>query len=200
MSIAYTVPTLADLKQSLADRKTGGTLPTDSSTLSLWIRTFNRGVRYCIEKLRIQKSTTLTVSSGVATLPDDFVIANQVVNSNDEPLDLLSAQDSDGVVGNYYWITGNMSDGFTFNTPTDGNYTLYYSYRPYKMAVDADVCPFPDEEAVISYAYAMLRRSESDPFEDFSISLAECDNRLREIESQFLMNDGGNQFSLQQNA
>jgi hypothetical protein len=200
MSTVYSAPTLAELKQSLADRKTGGILPNDAATLSLWIRFFNRGSKYCIERLGIQKSVSLVVSSGVASLPADFVVAEQAVGSNNIPLGLISAQDSDGVAGSYFWITGNMTDGFVFNTPTDGTYTLYYTYRPYKMADDADVCPFPDEEAVVAYAYSMLRRSESDPFEDASLTLAEVDNRLNEIQGQFNLNDGGNQFKLAINA
>jgi hypothetical protein len=197
---AFSTPTLADLKASLADRKTNGTVPTDSNTLSLWIRTFNRAVRYCFEKLRVQKTTTSTVASGTAVLPADFAIALDVVDSSGNKLIQISPQDSAGVGGLFYWITYNTDGTATLNSPTDGDYTVHYTYKPAKMASDSDVCPFPDEEAIVAYAYAILRKAESDPFEDADRALAECENRLREIESQYALNDQGNNFKMQYNA
>jgi len=198
--INYTAPLLSDLKQSLADRKTNGVLPTDSATLSLWIRTFNRAVKYCIEKLRMQKESAVATTSGVGALPVDFAIALKVVNSAGSELSQISPQDSDLAEGLYYWITGDMINGFSLNVPSDDTFTVHHTYRPSKMAVDADVCPFPDEEAIVAYAYGMLRKAESDPFEDADRALAECDNRHRETESQFALNDQGNQFKLMQNS
>jgi hypothetical protein len=197
---AFTKPTLADLKQSLADRKTSGKLPADSATLSLWIRTFNRAVRYCIEKLRISKSTSLTTTSGTVALPDDFMFIDRIYNSGETEFSQITKEKSVGASGCYYWVTGDSVNGYYLNVPDDDTFTVYYTYKPVKMSADADVCPFPDEEAIVAYAYGMIRKSESDPFEDSGSALAECDNRLKEIGSQELLNNGGNQFSLMHNA
>ncbi|HHE45924.1 MAG TPA: hypothetical protein ENL05_01055 [Candidatus Moranbacteria bacterium] len=200
--MAYTKPTLADLKQSLADRHDGGDIPTDSSTLSLWIRLFNRGVEYCIRKLGIVKSTSLTTSGGTVALPDDFVKINRVYDANDNLISLITKEISvkAGTSEDVYWITGDFVNGFYFNTPDDETYTIYYTYRPSPMSADTDVCQFQDEEAITAYAYGMLRKSESDPFEDANQALGEVDARLSEIASQYNTNDKPLGFTLDANA
>ena len=197
---AYTKPTLSTLKLSLADRHDGGDIPTDSSTLALWVRLFNRGVEYCIGKLGITKSTSLTTSSGSIALPDDFISIQRVVDSNDSQLTLIAKENSANASGNVYWITGNFVDGFKLNTTDDATYTVYYNYRPAPMSSDSDVCPFPDEEAIVSYAYGMLRKSESDPFEDAGQALGEVEARLREIASDYNTNEKPLGFTLNNNA
>jgi len=195
----YTKPTLADLKVSLADRHDSGTLPTDSATLSKWTRLFNRGVNYCINKLKITKSTSLTTSSGTIALPDDFISIVDVVNASNQYLIQLAPQDSEGATSGdlVFWITGDFASGFYLNTTNDETYTVYYSYRAVPMSSDSDTCPFPDEEAVVAYAYGQLRKSESDPFEDSTNALAECDARLKEIEGDFSNNEKPLRFSVQ---
>lgn len=188
--MAFTKPTLATLKQSLADRHDSGTLPSDSATLSLWIRLFNRGVEYCINRLRLVKSTSLTTSSGTIALPDDFKIISSVVDANDIELTQIAQEHSSAAIAGskVFWITGSFSGGYYLNTPEDATYTVYYTFAPSPMSSDSDVCPFPDEEAIVAYAYGMLRNSESNPFEDASSALAECDSRLREIKDQYQLN------------
>lgn len=198
--MAYAKPTLADLKQSLADRKEGGELPTDSATLSLWTRTLNRGINYCIERLRITTSTDLTTSSGTIALPDDFVLVEKVVDSGGNALAQISFTDAVGQAGAVYWITGDFDSGFYLNTPSDATYTVFYVQRPAPLVNNTDTSTFPDEEAIVAYAYGMLRKAESDPFEDAGYALAECDNRLREIQSQYGLNEQQFQVRLQPNA
>lgn len=198
--MAYAKPTLAELKQSLADRKEGGELPTDSSTLSLWTRALNNGINYCIERLRITTSTALTTSSGTIALPDDFVMIGDVVDSGGKKQGQISFLDSTGTTGDVYWISGDFDTGFYLNTPADETFTVFYVKRPSPLVNDTDTSTFPDQEAIVAYAYGMLRKAESDPFEDANSSLAECDNRLREIKSQYGLNDEPLVFKLQENA
>lgn len=198
--MAYARPTLATLKQSLADRKEGGELPTDADTLSLWVRTLNRGINYCIERLRISTSTTLTTASGTIALPDDFVLIEAVLDDGGSRLQQISFKDSVEAGGNVYWITGDFDSGFYLNTPEDAAYTVFYVQRPSPLVNDTDTSTFPDTEAIVAYAYGMLRKAESDPFEDSGYALAEADNRLREIQSQYGLNDEEFQVKLQANA
>ena len=198
--MAYTKPTLATLKQSLADRHDGGDLPTDSTTIALWVRIFNRGVQYCINKLKITKSAILTTVGKTVALPDDFIRFERVLDSDGNSLSLITAEESGKATGLVYWITGNFADGFYLNTLEDKTYTVYYAYRPSPMSDDADICPFPDEEAIVSYAYGMIRNSESNPFDDSGQALAEVDARLREIASDYNINEQPLGFKLAKNA
>lgn len=197
---AYSKPLLSTLKQSLADRHENGDLPTDSATLTLWTRLFNRGVEYCINKLGITKSTTLTTSSGTIALPTDFITIERVLDSSGNEQLQIPEDKSSGASGAIFWISGDFASGFYLNSPNDKAYTVYYQYHPVPMSSDVDVCPFPDEEAIVAYAYAALRQSESDPFEDSGRSFAECDARLREISSQYNINETPIKFTLQTNA
>lgn len=199
--MTYAKKTLSDLKQSLADRHDSGTLPTDTPTLTFWTRLLNRGVAYCVDRLRLVKSTSLTTSSGTIALPDDFIIIDQVLNDEDAPLSQIDQTDSkllDG--GLYFWITGNHDTGFYLNTYDDDTYTVYYSYRPADMSNDSDECVIPDPEAVVAYAYAYLRKSETDPIGDADSALQECDNRLAELQSANTINNNFTGFTLQDNA
>ena len=198
----FTPKTLADLKQSLADRHEAGDLPTDSTTLSYWTRLLNRAKDYCADRLKLTTSTTLTTVSGVIALPDDFMQDVLVVDSNDLTWSLIPKEDSDSAGPLQYWITGSQNGGFTLNTITgyDQTFTVYYAYRPVDMSADADECPIPDPEAVVARAYGMLRMAEFDPAEDADKSLGECDRRLDEIMAQRNVNDGGQNFKLYPNA
>ena len=200
--MAYSKPTLATLKQSLADRKESGDLPTDSATLALWIRTFNRAVEYCLTRVGITQSTSLTTASGTIALPDDFVTVVKVLDASDNEYAQIGLEDSDSAStgDQVYWISGDFASGFYLNSPDDEALTVYYTYRPSPMTTDTDECPFPDEEAVVSYAYGMLRKAESDPFEDANASLAETESRLQEIKAQFNVNEGLPELKLPNNA
>ena len=96
------------------------------------------------------------------------------------------------------WISaGNRStDGFYLNTPTNTTYTIKYSFKPVELSSDSDKCIIPDPEAPVAYAYAMIRKAESDPFEDADTALQECDSRLAEIQSAYSINSNFNGFEI----
>lgn len=187
--MAYAKKTLLDLKQSLADRHDSGTVPTSSATLSFWVRLLNKGVNYCADRLRLVKSTILTTSSGTIALPDDFIAINKVFNSSNTEYYQVDGDGKGQQTGSVFWVTGNHADGYYLNTPTDEAYTVYYSFRPSEMSSDTDECIIPDPEAVVAYAYSMLRRSETDPIGDAEQSLQECDSRLAELQDAKSIND-----------
>lgn len=181
--------TLADLKVSLSDRHDNGVVPTSSVVLAKYVRLLNRGVNYCADKLKLTAKTTLTVASGVADLPDDFSLVRSVFVDTLEYLK-VDPEDEAKHIGAVYWITGNQVAGFVFNTPEDGDYVVNYAFKPSPMAVDADICIISDIEAPVAYAYAMLRKGESDPFEDADASLEEVDARIVEMSSTLDNNEG----------
>lgn len=191
----YTKLTLLDCKQSLADRHDGGTLPVSSTTLAFWTRLINRGVAYCADKLRLTKQASLILSAGTADLPDDFILINNVFDSSSNELVKIDQADKAGQTGNVYWISGDQNNGFQLNAPSDGTYTIQYAYRPAPMSSDSDICVIPDIEAVVAFAYARLRKGESDPFGDAGEALAECDARLREMQSAYAVNSDAIGFS-----
>lgn len=190
----YTKLTLADCKQSLADRLTNGIVPTLASTTNLWVRLLNRGLWYVSDKIRISKSVTLTPVSGTVALPDDFILVNKVFYDTTEQT-LVDQDDLDKHTGNVYWISGDQFNGFYFNAPEDKAYTVSYVYRPDKMVSDSDVCVVPDIEAIVAYAYSKKRKSESDPFGDAAEAMAECDARIKEMTSQNAINSDGINFT-----
>jgi hypothetical protein len=194
--MTYARKTLADLKQSLADRHDSGTMPTAAATLTLWTRLLNRGQAYCADRLRLLKSTTLTTSSGTIALPIDFILISRVFNSSGTEQkqiapDDVASQDNAG----FFWIEGNQTDGFTLNAPTNEAWTVEYAFRPTDMSSDSDVCVIPDPEAVVAFAYAMLRKSETDPINDADSSLQECDERLKELNDANTINANFNGFT-----
>ena len=197
--MAYIKKTLADLKQSLADRHDSGVLPTSSSILSFWTRLLNRGLAYCSDRLRLIKSASLTISGGTVAFPDDFITIERVVDSDDNILFQIpqeqsnSANNSDKV----FWIKGDFSSGFTLNIPVDATYIVYYSFRPAELINDSDICIIPDPEAVVSFAYALLRQSETDPLGDVSSSYSESETRLNKLKDDARENEQQLGFSLQ---
>jgi hypothetical protein len=194
--MAYAVKTLADLKQSLSDRHDNGTVPTNTTILAKYVRLLNRGVEYCTDRMRIRDTQSVVVTSGVGTLPTGFILANSVFNSSNVALVMVDPEDATMHTGLVYWITGNQTSGFTLNVPTDGTYTVNYAFRPTWMSSNSDVCIVPDIEAPVAYAYAMLRKSESDPFEDSEASLQECDARIAEMNSAMSINDDAIGFTM----
>ena len=191
----FTLKTLADLKQSLADRhESNGTLPTSSAVLSYWIRLLNKGIAYCADRLKLTKSTSLITASGTIALPDDFLIIDSVF-VDDQEYTKVSPFDKLAQVGTSYWITGNQTDGFSLNSPDDTTFTVSYVFKPEELSSDSDVCIIPDPEAPVAYAYAMIRKAESDPFEDADTALQECDSRLTEIKSADKINNNSTNFT-----
>lgn len=185
--MAFTKKTLSDCLQSLADRLTNGKVPSDTNTLSFWKRTLNRGVQYCADRIKISKSTSLTTVNGTIAFPDDFIVVNNVFDSGNTEYVLTDPEDSNHE-GTVYWVTGNQTDGFSLNTPTDEAFTVKYSFRPDDMVNNSDVCVIPDIEAVVAYAYSKIRKSQSDPFEDAAETMQECDARLAEATSAYSIN------------
>lgn len=184
----FTLKTLADCQQSLADRHDNGTVPANTTILARYTRLINRGIDYCADRMRLEKETTVTVTSGVGDLPDDFILVNAVFDSSDNEYFKIGADDVISRVGRVYWVTGNQVDGFVLNTPTDDTFTVQYAFRPAPLVNTTDVCVIPDIEAPVAYAYAMLRKGESDPFEDAETTLQECDARIKEMNSAYAIN------------
>ena len=192
--MTYAKATLATLKQSLADRHDGGVLPTSSAILTFWTRLINRGVEYCADRLRLEKSKDYTTSGGTVALDSDFLIVNNVYKGDVLMYQVDKDRKEDQISGTY-WITGNQTDGFYLNTPADADYTVYYSFKPSPLVNDSDVCIIPDPEAVVAYAYGMLRKSETDPIEDADSALQECDSRLLELQSANTINNNFTGFT-----
>jgi len=191
--MAYVKSTLADLKQSLADRHDSGSKPTKGATLSLWTRLFNRGQDYCARKTNLQKTVSLTTASGTIALPEDFKSISRVFLDGTELIQ-VGQDDLDNQAGLVFWISGNHFSGFALNTDSDHEYEVIYNFFPEPMALDTDECLITDPEAVVAYAYAMLRRSESDPFEDAGEALREVDARIVEMNSDKMANDDNLNF------
>ena len=191
----YIKKTLTGCLQALADRhESSGVIPASSAVTSLWTRLLNRGVNYCADKLRLTKSTTLTTTSGSVAFPVDFLVRDSVFVDSQEYLQ-VDPSDETQHVGLTYWITGNQTDGFTLNVPTDNTFTVSYSFKPTEMVSGTDVCVIPDIEAPVSFAYSLLRKKESDPFEDADKALQECDSRLKELQSQVAINSNSIGFT-----
>lgn len=198
--MSYTTKTLADLKQDLADRHDNGVLPTSTTVINYWIRLLNKSKDYCVSRLHLTKQLTFTTSSGVYTLPTDFTVLDSVVDSENKQWGIISPTESVGIMGYYYWVTGNPVDGFIFNIPftnseTDKTFTISYTYKADDMVIDADKCIIQDYEAVSSRAYGYLRASETDPLDDVDKSFAECDRRLNDLIYNRNLNNGGNDIT-----
>jgi hypothetical protein len=195
--MAYTRKTLADLQQGVADRHDGGVLPTSSTTLAFYTRLLNRGVEYCTDRLHLRKETSLTTASGTIALPDDFLLIDRVFIDDQEYTQI--SQDEKGLQEQDYvfWITGNHTDGFYLNSYYDDTFTVKYSFKPAPLVNTTDKCIIPDPEAVVAFAYGMLRKSETDPVEDADKSLQECDSRLNELLSINSKNNAFTGFSIE---
>ena len=190
--MAYQKLTLADCKVSMADRLTNATVPVASATLTFWTRLLNRAVLYCADILRISKQTMLTTVNGTIALPDEFLIMYEVTNSGNVPLTQVDQDNLGSHVGLTYWISGDQYNGFFLNTPIDGTWTVSYAYRPTPMVNDTDKCIIPDIEAVVAMAVSLVRKTQSDPFEDADALMAECDARIKEMSSAQNINESLN--------
>jgi len=87
-------------------------------------------------------------------------------------------------------ITGNHATGYTLNVKTDGTYTLYYEFYVSPLVNTTDECIIPDPEAVVAYAYAQIRMSETDPLQDAEKNLKECDMRVKNMAQAISKNEG----------
>lgn len=176
--MSFSKTTFNDLKLSLAYRYGETAVPSSGdSNRNFWL---NKAVQYIADKLGLKKSDSITVSSGTGTLPTDFKVPLIVIDSNDVVFKRINAQDKDIYDSNdvVYWITGNYKDGYTLNTNSDDTFTVWYQFFPDDMSNSSDVCIIPDGEAVVAYAYGMLRKSETDPLGDATSALSEAEARL----------------------
>jgi hypothetical protein len=137
----------------------------------------------------LQKSTSLTTASGTIALPDDFLTVSRVFDSQNNEQLMVAQDDLAQHTGSVFWITGNHTDGFYLNSPADKTYTVEYSFKPEEMSGDSDVCIIPDPEAVVAYAYAFLRKSETDPIGDADAAIKECNDRLKEVRDAYSLNN-----------
>ncbi len=177
--MAFSKTTFNDLKLSLAYRYGETAIPSSGdSNRNFWL---NKAVQYMANKIGLVKKTSLTVSSGSVSLPDDFVSPVKLKDSDDSVFTQVDQEDYDSDVGNTYTIEGNQTDGWTLYASSDGTYTLFYKYRPEDMSSNSDVCVIPDGEAVVAYAYGMLRKSETDPLGDAGSALQEAESRLAKM-------------------
>lgn len=207
--MAYTKKTLANLRQNLADKISAGVVPTTSATLAYWDRMLNEGQQYCADKLLLTKSASYTTAGATSTTPativlaDDYVLVNKVTDADGNPVSQITKEDSATATSgsNVFWITGNHLDDFYLNTPTNGTYTVYYTFRPAEMSNTTDECIIADPVAVVCYAYSKLRMAQTDPLEDADKEMGECNRRIDEMVSARVFNEsGGISFKLQPNA
>jgi len=177
----YSKATFLDAKTSLAYRYGETTVPTSSDTnRNHWI---NKGVEYMSQFL-YKKKATLAVVNGVGDLPDDFrFVSDRVIYDADRnPYHQISEDDQiKQDSGYFFWISGNPVDGYVLNTYTDATFTFFYTFWPSPMTLNTDVCIIPDIEAVSAYAYAYLRKSQTDPLGDADKNLQEAENRLKDM-------------------
>ncbi|MEW6171856.1 MAG: hypothetical protein AB1510_02135 [Bacillota bacterium] len=94
--------------------------------------------------LNIQKSTTLTVTAGKASLPSDYLAPVRVYDSTTWPplkqiFDIADKVD-DNAATEQYWIPNEMEIYFYGITPTNAP-TLYYKAKPAAIADSAGSSP-----------------------------------------------------------
>lgn len=189
--------TLGDLYQYIADKHDSGKLPTDSATLSFWKRLLNDGQRFCADRLGIEKQTNITTAAEVATLPTDFLsVVSLVRPGSGEALQRINVSQSQNATADFYWITGDIVNGYTLHVPSDETFVLTYVYSPAEMSATSDVCVIEDPLAVACYAYAKLRQSETDPIQDAQAHLNEATARLNEVIHRRVDNSGGYGFTI----
>jgi len=187
--MAYAKATLQDLLQSIADQHDGGNLTTNTGTLGYWTRLLNRAQEYAAGELEVVKKEQVTVASGIYSLGANFRYFDRITTTSGVPLNLISQDQSVGMSGLYYWITGNFFDGYVLNVPVDGDYILFYPYRVSPMSATTDVCIIPEPEAVWARAYADIRLAETDPLEDAQQFLERSQFLIERMKSDKQKND-----------
>lgn len=194
--MAYAKSTFNDILQALSYRYGETVVPTSGiDNRKYWV---NRGIEFCIEELNMQKSASVVVASGVCPLnvattdpvPDFKSVVVLRDSSNQPPYKLCRPDEYAIKVGNYYAITGNHSDGFVLNAKHDGVFELHYYFYTSPLSATTDVSVIPDPEAVAAYAYAMLRKSETDPLEDADKNMEECRERIGKMAENIARNEG----------
>jgi len=192
--MAYAKATLGDLLLSLSYRYGESSTPSSGiENRKYWL---NQGVNYIVDQLRPVQVDTITVASGTCDLSSstgstlDFRAFVKLLDSNNYSIELLSPEDYAHASGNVCSITGNHTSGFTLNVKTDGTYTLWYRFYPSPMSADGDICIVSDPEAVVAFAYAQIRRSETDPLGDVQRNLDEVQDRIDNMAEEIARNEG----------
>ena len=196
--MAYAKSTFEDLLLSLSYRYgESSTPPSGIENRKYWL---NRGVNYVLDRLKPVQTDTITVASGVCDLTSgagttlDFRSFVSLLDSNNHSIQIVSPDQYAHAEGNVCSITGNHTSGFTLNVKTDGTYTLWYRFYPSDMTADGDVCIVSDPEAVVAFAYAQIRRSETDPLGDVDKNLQECEDRINNMAEELSRNEGALTF------
>jgi len=175
--MAYTKTTFEQLQLSLAYKYGEQSIPSsDTANRNHWL---NKGVQYIAERLKLQKSATITVTSGVASLPDDFKSILRVINADNAEVGQENNEDFDSNTSlELFAIYGNPVDGYFIRSKQDGQFTIFYYFFTEDMVNNSDICIIPDGEAVVCYSYAMIRKSETDPLGDAQQNIEEMERRI----------------------
>ena len=172
--MTYAKPTFGDMQLSLAYRYGETAIPSSgTANRNYWI---NRGVHYVLDKIKPLKSVSVVVSGGEYNLSAtiDFKSADKLLDSQSNEYSGVAPDKYAQVEGNWYTI-----DNGILKAKSNDTFTMWYRYFPDTLTTTADVCPFTDSEAPVAYAYAMLRKSETDPLEDADKNMTECEERIK---------------------
>lgn len=181
MSTAYAKPTFQSIQLALSYRYGETAIPASgTANRNFWL---NEGVKYIADRLKLKKSTTALVASGEVALPTNFksLVGDVIYDTNNAPFYIVNEEEYARQSGNIFTITGNFTDGYKLKAKTDGTYTYEYHFYPDTMSSNSDTCIIPDGEAVVCYAYAHLRKSETDPLGDADKNLEEMEVRIAKM-------------------
>lgn len=196
--MAYAKTTLNDLLLSFSYRYGESSIPPSGTEKRVyWI---NRGIDYIVNRLELTKSASVIVSGNTCDLNGatgtvaDFKSFIRLEDSSQNTYTLVNPADYEASEGTVCAITGDHSSGYTLKVKYDGTYTLYYSFHFSPLVNLTDECIVYDPEAVVAYAYAQMRLSETDPLQDASRNLEECEARIRMMSSDINRNEGDLRF------
>lgn len=139
---------------------------TSSSADAKGKRQINQAIRDILNKYPFSwniATTTLTLSSGTASLPATYnplwhLVDARIVSTGQDTIFTeipIDARDSYTDADYVYWITQTPAGTFVFNTLTQtGTVTIYYYSIPTDLSGDSDICVVPDGEAVAYLAAA----------------------------------------------
>lgn len=176
--MAYSKTTYNQLQLSLAYKYGEDAIPNSGTgPRNHWL---NKAVQYIADRLKMQKEAPVTVTSGVGTLPTDFKAVVLVTDADNVEWVQVNKEDYNSIISpaQVFTIGGDHISGYTLKTKTDGIFTVHYYFHNEDMVNSGDICAIPDGEAVVCYAYAMLRKSETDPLDDAQSNLEEMERRI----------------------
>lgn len=193
--MAYAKQTFNDLMTSLSYRYGESSAPTTGvDNRKYWV---NRGIEFCMDRLQFSKVATVTVASGVCSLSvstadaaPDFKSFDKLLNSSGYEIKKVSQEDFTASGEDVCCVTGDHLNGYILKAKTDGTYSLYYQFYISPLVATTDICIIPDPEAVVAYAYAQIRMSETDPLQDAQINMDECFDRIGRMNEDIVRNEG----------